>query len=114
MSSNEEREYEIDRIERELKAKEEQQRLKQIESEISRQTEAQSDAKFYPTRKYQGEESSKKPAKFLTPKVVLGLKLFGLGVAALVAVRIAGAVANIVIIGALGYAIYQLFIKKKE
>lgn len=109
MSSSEEREYEIDRLERKLKEQEAEQRLRQMESEVN----AQDEAKFYPITKYKAEQQEKR-IKPLGQKVVLGLKLFGLGVVALVAVQIASVLARFLIVGALIFAAYQLFFKNRN
>jgi hypothetical protein len=67
------------------------------------------DAPFYQTQKHQPEPSQKPWLK----KLILGGKFFGLAVATLVAVRVASALAGIVIFGALAFLVYKLFLESK-
>ncbi|MTJ13738.1 hypothetical protein FJR11_14290 [Anabaena sp. UHCC 0187] len=67
------------------------------------------DAPFYQTQKHQPEQSQKPWLR----KVILGGKLFGLAVATIVAVRVASALAGIVIFGALAFLVYKLFLESQ-
>ncbi|MEA5574281.1 hypothetical protein [Calothrix sp. UHCC 0171] len=105
MKSPEEREQELQRLERELRQKETELRLKELDAEVN-----QKDIQFYQTKKVKEEVKG----QLWKGKAVLGLKLFGLGVVALIAVRVASVFANIFIIGALAFAGYKLFLEKKK
>ncbi len=67
------------------------------------------DAPFYQTQKHQPEQSQKPWLR----KVILGGKLFGLAVATIIAVKVASALAGIVIFGALAFLVYKLFLESK-
>ncbi|WP_016953121.1 hypothetical protein [Anabaena sp. PCC 7108] len=67
------------------------------------------DAPFYKTQKHKPEQSQKPWLK----TVIFGGKLFGLAVATIVAVRVASALAGIVIFGALVFFVYKLFLESK-
>ncbi|ABA20973.1 conserved hypothetical protein [Trichormus variabilis ATCC 29413] len=92
------RHQELEQRERILREKEVELRLREIEQQIS-----PNDATFHKTVKHQPEQ------KPWIKKVILGAKLFALAVAALVAVRIASALAGLIIIAILGWVSYQLF-----
>ncbi|MEH2073271.1 MAG: hypothetical protein V7K57_02575 [Nostoc sp.] len=47
-------------------------------------------------------------------KLILGGKLFALGVVALVAVKIASVLAGFIIVGAMGWLSYKLFLESKK
>ncbi|GCL37465.1 hypothetical protein SR1949_25760 [Sphaerospermopsis reniformis] len=67
------------------------------------------EAPFYPTQKYQ-PENSQKPAK---KTVIFAAKLLGLGVAAVVVVQISLFLARIAVIAALAFFVYKLFLESK-
>ena len=96
---------ELERRERELRQKELELRLRELDSDVNAKN-----IQFYQTAKHQPEKLEN-PWK---PKVILGLKLFGLGVAALVAVKIASVLAGVVIVGMLAFVAYKLFFDNKK
>jgi Protein of unknown function (DUF3040) len=99
------REKELERRERILREQEVELRLRQMETNIHT-----TDAAFHQTVKHQPENSQKPWMK----KVILGGKLFALGVVALVAVRIASLLAGFIIVGVLGWMSYKLFLESKK
>jgi Flp pilus assembly protein TadB len=105
MKSPEEREQELQRTERQLREKETELRLRELESQIT-----QEKAQFYQTTKVDSQEKG----KLWQGKAILGLKLFGLAVAAIIAVRVASFVASAVIVGTLVFVGYKLFLDKKK
>jgi divalent metal cation (Fe/Co/Zn/Cd) transporter len=60
------------------------------------------------------QQMPEKPPKLWKKRVILGVKLFGLGVAVLVAVRVASALAGIIIFAVLGWVAYKLFIESSN
>lgn len=104
MRSPEEREQELQRIEKQLREKETELRLRELESQIT-----QEKAQLYQTTKVDSLEKGQWQGK-----AILGLKLFGLTVAAIIAVRVASFVASAVIVAALVFAGYKLFFDKKK
>ncbi len=94
MTSESNREKELDRRERLLREREVELRLREMETNIHT-----NNAVFRQTVKHQPEDSQKPWMK----KVILGGKLFVLGVAALVAVKIASVLAGFMIVAALGW-----------
>lgn len=101
MTSQSDRHQELEQRERILREKEVELRLREIEQQISA-----NDVPLHKTIKHQSQDSSKPWMK----KVILGAKLFALGVAVLVAARIASMLAGVVIIAVLGFVSYQLFL----
>lgn len=106
MNSPENYEQQLQDRERQLREKEAELRLRELETETSDQ-----DPKFYRTVKHQSENTEQ---PVWQKKTVLGLKLFGLGVVALVAVRLAATLAGFLIVGALIFAGYKLFFDNKK
>ena len=102
MKSQDDHHKEIEERERKLREREVELRLREMEADIN--------LPVHKTVKHQPEKSQKPWMK----KFVLGGKLFLLGVTALVAVRIASAVAGIVIISALVWISYKLFFDSKN
>ncbi|MBE9201460.1 MULTISPECIES: hypothetical protein [unclassified Nodularia (in: cyanobacteria)] len=102
MTSQDNRQKEIEQRERKLREREVELRLREMETEIN--------APIHQTIKHQPDNSQKPWMK----KLVLGGKLFLLGVATLVAVRIASAVAGIIMISALVWISYKLFSDSKN
>ncbi|MCC5637821.1 DUF3040 domain-containing protein [Nostoc sp. CHAB 5844] len=100
MKSEEERRQELEQRERLLREREVELRLREIEADVHN-----SQAPFHQTVKHQPENSQKPWVK----KAILAGKLFALGVAALVAVRIASAIAGVIILAALVWMSYKLF-----
>ncbi|MEH2349286.1 MAG: DUF3040 domain-containing protein [Nostoc sp.] len=99
------RQKEIEHRERTLREREVELRLREMETNIHA-----TDAAFHQTVKHQPENSQKPWMK----KLILGGKLFALGVVALVAVRIASVLAGFIIVGALGWLSYKLFLESKK
>jgi Flp pilus assembly protein TadB len=100
MESQSDRQKELEQREQILRQREVELRLREMESQIHNP-----DAPFHRTVKHQPENSPKPWMK----KAILGAKLFALAVAALVAVRIASALAGVVIVAFLGWISYKLF-----
>ncbi len=98
MTSQDDRHNELEQRERKLREREVELRLREMESDIN--------LPVHQTMKHQPEKSQKPWMK----KIVLGGKLFLLGVAALVAVKISSVVAGIMIVSALGWISYKLFL----
>jgi hypothetical protein len=105
MKSPEDYDKDLQRIERLLQEKEKRMQVPQSNSE-----NYSKNAKLYKTVKHQPENSG----KLLQKKVILGLKLFGLAVATIVAVRIASIVAGIVIVGVLTFIAYKMFFNSEK
>ena len=105
MTSESNRQKELDRRERLLREREVELRLREMETNIQ-----VNDVAFHQTVKHQPEDSQKPWMK----KVILGGKLFVLGVAALVAVKIASVLAGFMIVAALGWMSYKLFLESKK
>ncbi len=99
MTSEDERQKELKQRERVLREREVELRLREMETDIHAP-----DAAFHQTVKHQPENSQKPWMK----KVILGGKLFALGVVALVAVRIASVLAGFIIVGVLGGDVLQI------
>jgi Protein of unknown function (DUF3040) len=98
-------EKELELRERLLREREVELRLREMETNIHA-----TDAAFHQTAKHQPENSQKPWVK----KVILGGKLFALGVVALVAVRIASVLAGFIIVGAMGWVSYKIFLESKK
>jgi hypothetical protein len=105
MTSESDRQKELEHRERLLREREVELRLREMETDIHA-----TDAAFHQTVKHQPENSQKPWIK----KVILGGKLFALGVVALVAVKIASVLAGFIIVGALGWMSYKLFLESKK
>lgn len=100
MESQGDRYNESEQRERILRQREVELRLREMDSEVNTPN-----APFHQTAKHQPESSEKLWVK----KVIFGAKLFAIGVAALVAVRIASVLAGVVIVALLGWMSYKLF-----
>jgi Flp pilus assembly protein TadB len=109
MKSPEEREQELQRIERELRQRETELRLRELDSEVNQEA-----VKLYKTTKVKDQVKNQEKGQLWKGRAVLGLKLFGLGVAALIAVKVAAVFANVFIVVALAFAGYKLFLQKKK
>jgi hypothetical protein len=105
MTSENDRQKELELRERILREREVELRLREMETNIHA-----NDAAFHQTVKHQPENSQKPWVK----KVIVAGKLFALGVVALVAVRIASVLAGFIIVGALGWMSYKLFLESKK
>ncbi len=81
-----------------------EKRLQEIESSMNN-----AEAPFHKTVKHQPESSQKPWMK----KAILGAKLFGLGVAVLVAVQIAAKIAAFIIFAALAFLAYKIFLESR-
>jgi hypothetical protein len=79
-----------------------ERRLREMDDQINT-----IDPPIYETQKMQQKQKS------LLRKVILGGKIFGLAVATIVAVRVASALAGMVIFGALAFLVYKLFLESK-
>jgi hypothetical protein len=99
------RHNELERRERELRQREVDIRLREMEADIHG-----NNTPIYKTVKHQPENSR----KLLTKKVILAAKLVAIGVAALVAVKIASVVAGIIIVTVLSWISYKLFFDSKK
>jgi Flp pilus assembly protein TadB len=109
MKSPEEHEQELQRIERELRQKETELRLRELDREVN-----QEPVKLYKTTKVKDQVKDQEKGQLWKGKTILGLKLFGLGIVALIAVRVAAVFANVFIVGALAFAGYKIFFEKKK
>ncbi|BDA73552.1 hypothetical protein RIVM261_038140 [Rivularia sp. IAM M-261] len=92
--------------------------LERIENEI-RQRESRSrpdkqEIQYYQTTKVPHNQNEQTKGKLWKPKVILGLKLFGVGVVAIALVRVAAVVANLLIVGTLLFVGYKVFFEKKK
>ncbi|WGV28887.1 hypothetical protein [Halotia branconii] len=105
MTSQGDRYQELEQQERILREREVELRLRKMEADIHIPN-----ASIHQTIKHQPENSSQPWMK----KVILGGKLFALGVAALVAVRIASVLAGILIVAVLVGVSYKLFFESKN
>ncbi len=105
MTSEGNRQKELEHRERLLREREVELRLREMETNLHT-----TDAAFHQTMKHQPENSQKPWMQ----KVILGGKLFALGVVTLVAVRIAAALAGFMIVAALGWMSYKLFFESKK
>ncbi|MBE9005422.1 DUF3040 domain-containing protein [Fortiea sp. LEGE XX443] len=105
MKSEEDHRQKLEQRERILREREVELRLREIETDIHG-----SQATFHQTVKHQPENSQKPWVK----KAILAGKLFALGVAALVAAKIASAVAGVIILAALVWMSYKLFFESQK
>jgi hypothetical protein len=105
----EEHSKELERIEREIRQRETESRLRDLESKSNKQ-----EIQFYQTSRVPHNQSEQAKGKLWKPKVILGLKLFGVGVVALALVRVAVVVANLLIVGTLLFVGYKVFFDKKK
>ncbi|HYW20242.1 MAG TPA: hypothetical protein VE956_13210 [Nodularia sp. (in: cyanobacteria)] len=102
MTSQDDHHDELERRERKLREREVELRIPEMDADVN--------LPVHQTMKHQPEKSQKPWIK----KVVLGGKLFLLGVTALVVVKVASAVAGIVIVSALVWISYKLFFDSKN
>jgi Flp pilus assembly protein TadB len=105
MQSQDDRHKELQQRERILREREVELRLREMENKIHA-----ADTPFHQTVKHQQEKSRKPWMK----KVILGSKLFAIGVTALVAVRIASVLAGIIIFAVLAWVSYKLFFESRK
>ncbi|BAZ08498.1 hypothetical protein NIES4071_03030 [Calothrix sp. NIES-4071] len=84
---------------------------REIRQRESGSTSDKQEIQFYQTTKVPDNQSK---GGLLKPKVILGLKLFGVGVVAIALVRVAAVVANLLIVGTLLFVGYKLFFEKKK
>jgi Flp pilus assembly protein TadB len=96
----------MQRIERQIREKE----TKHVVPQGRKEEHKIQEVKLHNTTKHETENSGKLWQK----KAVLGLKLFGLAVVAIVAVRVASFLAGAVIVGALVFVSYKLFFENKK
>ncbi|BAY62937.1 hypothetical protein NIES22_30130 [Calothrix brevissima NIES-22] len=99
------RNHDLEQRERDLRQREVELRLREMEADLN-----PSNAPFHKTVKHPSEKFSQPWMK----KAILGLQLFGIGVAVLVAARIAATVAGIVMFGALVWMAYKLFLESPK
>lgn len=104
MKSKEDK-YDVERIERQLREKETELRLRELEADINAKDTV------YRTVKHSTPEAE---GKLWQKKVILGFKLFALAVIAIVAVKVASVLAGIVIVGLLAFVAYKLFFNSKK
>lgn len=107
MKSPDEYDKLVERIERQVRDNDTQR----ANSQSQNYQESAQEVQIYKTVKHEPAEKGKLTWK---KKAILGLKLFGLGVAALVAVRVAAILAYVVIVAALGFLAYKLFFDNKN
>ncbi|AFY32793.1 hypothetical protein [Calothrix sp. PCC 7507] len=100
MESQSDRHKELEQRERILRQREVELRLREMDSEIQTPN-----VSFHQTVQHQPEKAEKLWVK----KVIFAAKLFAIGVAALVAVKVASALAGVVIVALLGWMSYKLF-----
>jgi hypothetical protein len=105
MTSQHNRHDELEQRERLLREKEVEIRLREMEQKMSL-----NDTPFHQTVKHQIENSPKPWVK----KLIIAGKLFALGVAALVAVRVASVLAGFVIMAVLAWVAYKLFFETRK
>ncbi|AFY45956.1 Protein of unknown function (DUF3040) [Nostoc sp. PCC 7524] len=105
MTSQHNRHDELEQRERLLREKEVEIRLREMEQKMS-----VNDTPFHQTVKHQTENSPKPWVK----KLIIAGKLFALGVAALVAVRVASVLAGFVIMAVLAWVAYKLFFETRK
>lgn len=105
MTSQHNRHDELEQRERLLREKEVEIRLREMEHKMSA-----NDTPFHQTVKHQTENSPKPWVK----KLIIAGKLFALGVAALVAVRVASVLAGFVIMAVLAWVAYKLFFETRK
>ncbi|BAY31109.1 hypothetical protein NIES2107_29630 [Nostoc carneum NIES-2107] len=96
------RNQELEQRERELRQREVELRLREMEAEIN--------PPVYKTVKHQPEKLSQP----LLKNIMLGAKLFAIAVAVLVAVRIAAALAGMIMFAALVWLVYKLFLESSK
>lgn len=102
MSSQDDRETELQRLERQLKEREHALRLREIEAEINQPP-------VYETVKHkEGERAPKRWYGKLVPIV----QFLGIVVAVVVAMRVAAALAYVFIVGAISWIAYKLFLER--
>lgn len=83
-----------------------EKRLREVDDKIQNSSEAP----FYQTTNHRLDNSQ---APWM-PKVILGLQLFGISVAVLVAVKVASVLAGFVFITALTWIAYKLLIENRK
>ncbi len=108
MNSPNSREEEIRRREKELQEREYALRLRELETEIYQQAKP-GEPPILPTVKHQPTESAMQQR---LRQVINVVKFLGIVVAVVVAVRIASALAYAVIIGAIAWIGYKVFLEK--
>jgi hypothetical protein len=99
------RNQDFEQRERELRQREVELRLREMEGDINRP--------YTPLRQTVKHESEKLSPPWMQ-KAILGAKLFAIAVAVLVAVRIASALAGIVMFAALVWMAYKLFLESPK
>jgi hypothetical protein len=103
MTSESDRQKELEQRERILREREVELRLQKMETDIHA-----THAAFHQPVKHQPDQ------KPWMKKLILGGKLFAFGVVTLVAVRIASVLAGFIIVGTLGWVSYKLFLESKK
>jgi hypothetical protein len=104
MSSSNPKEEELRRREKELQERELVMRMRELEAEINQPP-------IYKTVKHQPPETRFQRWKRTAIRVA---SFVGIVVCAIAAVKIASAVATFVIIGAIGFAVYKVFIDGRK
>lgn len=102
MSSPDDQETELQRLERQLKEREHALRLREIEAEINQPP-------LYETVKHKDVERA--PKRWYG-KIVPVAQFLGIVVAVVVAMRVAMALAYVVIVGAIAWVAYKLFLER--
>ncbi|MBF2005821.1 hypothetical protein ACF3DV_17905 [Chlorogloeopsis fritschii PCC 9212] len=105
MESEEDKYKHLQRIEHQLRQKETEQRLQELEAEIHAK-----DINVYKPIKDKPEASG----KLRQTQVILGLKLFAFAIVTIAAVKIASVLAGVIIVGTIGFVAYKLFFTEKK
>lgn len=104
MNSQNDQEDEFQRLERELQERERAIRLREIQAEIN-----EPQPPLYQTKKHQPPESSLKQRY---GQLVNVGKFLALVVAVVVAFKIASTLASVILVGAVAWVAYQLFLER--
>jgi hypothetical protein len=109
------RERQLEQREAELRQREIEIRLRELDSEINQSSlyqppnQSQNQPPIYETRRHSEPE---RRSQRLIWQVTQVAKFLGVVIAVLVAVRIASWLASIIIVGAVAWVIYQIFLAK--
>lgn len=104
MTTPEEKERELERRERELREREQAIRLKELEEELNKTD----DPPYYETQKHEPQEGK---LKRWSKKLAKIGKFLGIVVAVIVSVKVAAWLTSVIIIGAIAWVGYKLFLE---
>ncbi|MGK7872732.1 MAG: hypothetical protein AB4426_05285 [Xenococcaceae cyanobacterium] len=110
MNSHDDRDKELQRREKELQERERAIRLRELETEIYGKEEAQ-ELPLYQTTKHEPPEGL---LKRWGRKLANIAKFAGIVIAVVVAVKIATWLAMTILVGAVGWVAYKIFLEKDE